>query len=99
MTARSLTEVLVRRERLRAGIEDQRRQVTRYTAGLARPIAWLDRIAAAGRCVRSHPMLALAAVAAAAVLRGRALLRLSVRGFALWRLAQRAQSLLRYVGR
>ena len=97
MMERSLAAVLVKRERLRARIEDQRRDVARYTSGLASPIAVVDGIVAAGRFLRTHPLAALATVAALVILRGRALLRIAVRSLALWRLARRAQSLLRYI--
>ena len=98
MMERSLSRVLVQRERLRRRIEGQRQDVARYGQGLAGPAANADRVVAAGRCVRAHPVILLAAGIAMFVLRGRTMLGLATRGFAVWRLARRAQALLRHSG-
>jgi hypothetical protein len=95
---RLLTQVLVERERLRGRIEAQRREVARYGQALARPASMADRIVQAGRIVRTHPLVVVAAGAAVLVLRGRTMLALAARGFAVWRLARRAQALLRSAG-
>jgi hypothetical protein len=96
--ARSLTRVLVARERLHGRIEDQRRTLTHYTRGLERPAGIVDRVLRAGRFVRAHPGVLLAPAAAAFLLRGRSALGLAARGLAVWRFARRAQALLRHVG-
>jgi hypothetical protein len=98
MMERSLTRVLVQRERLRSRIEGQRQDVARYGQGLAAPAAIADRVVEAGRFVRAHPVVVLAAGIAIFVLRGRTMLGLATRGFAVWRLARRAQAFLRYSG-
>jgi hypothetical protein len=95
---RLLTQVLVERERLRGRIEAQRRDVVRYGQALARPASIIDRVMQAGRFLRAHPLLVAAAGAAVFALRGRTMLGLATRGFALWRLARRAQALLRSAG-
>ncbi|MGH8666233.1 MAG: YqjK family protein [Burkholderiales bacterium] len=98
MMARSLTRVLVERERLRGRIEGQRREVARYGEGLARPAAIIDRVIQAGRFLRAHPLVVAAAGVAVFALRGRTMLGLATRGFAVWRLARRARALLRSAG-
>jgi hypothetical protein len=95
---RLLTQVLVERERLRGRIEAQRRDVVRYGQALARPASIIDRVVQAGRFVRTHPLVAVAAGAAVFALRGRTLLGLATRGFAIWRLARRTQAFLRSAG-
>ena len=97
MSRQSLNRVLVGRERLRARIDAQRRDVDRYLAGLEGAAAFVDRVRQAGRFIRSHPGLVAAATAGAFALRTRSMLGLAVRTAGLWRLARRAQSLLRYV--
>lgn len=98
MIGSSLTRVLVERERLRARAESQRTDLARYTAGLGKPIALVDGLIQGGRFVRSHPAIVLAGVAAFGILRGRRLLGLVTRGFAVWRLVRRARVLLRAFG-
>ena len=98
MMQRSLTRVLIERERLRGRIEGQRREVARYGEALARPASIVDRVIQGGRFLRAHPLVVVAAGAAVFALRGRAMLGLATRGFAVWRLARRAQALLRSAG-
>lgn len=97
MSGQSLTRVLVERERLRARIDTQRHDIDRYVAGLEGPAAVIDRLRQAGRFVRSHPRVMAAAVAGAFVLRTRSMLGLAVRAAGVWRLARRAQTLLRHI--
>jgi hypothetical protein len=98
MMQRALTRVLVERERLCGRLNGQRSDVARYAHGLQRPAAVVDRVVHAARIVRAHPGVVLAAGATFLVVRGRSMLGLATRGFALWRLARRAQALLRHVG-
>jgi hypothetical protein len=98
MMESALIRVLVERERLRGRIEGQRRDVARYGHGLAKTAAIADRVVEAGRFVRTHPLLVLTAAVPIFVLRGRTMLGLAARGFAVWRLARRAQALLRHAG-
>jgi hypothetical protein len=93
-----LTRVLVERERLRARIDRQRRDVDRYVAGLAGPAAIIDRVRLAGRFVRRHPGILLSAVAVTVALRARSAAGMVASALGLWRLARRAQVWLRYVG-
>jgi hypothetical protein len=93
-----LTRVLIERERLRARIDRQRRDVDRYVAGLAGPAAIIDRVRSCGRFVGRHPAALLGVVAAGFALRARSAAGLLARGLGLWRLARRAQVWLRYVG-
>lgn len=98
MMQRALTRVLVERERLRARVHAHRGDVAHYSHALQGPAATVDRVMHAGRFVRSHPALVLAAGVAFVAVRGRSMLGLATRGLALWRLARRAQMLLRHVG-
>ena len=98
MIGRPLNRVLAERERLRARIDSQRYDVERHLAGLEGPARLIDRVRQAGRFVRSHPGLAVAAAGGIFALRSRAVLGLIARGAALWRLARGARALLRYVG-
>ena len=93
-----LTRVLIERERLRARVDRQRRDVDRYVAGLAGPAAIVDRVLLCGRFVRRHPGALLSVVAMGFALRARSAAGLLARGLGLWRLARRAQVWLRYVG-
>ena len=94
----SLARVLIERERLRARIDRQRRDVDRYVAGLAGPATIIDRVRLGACFVRRHPGVLLGAVAAGFALRARSAAGLIARGLGLWRLARRAQVWLRYVG-
>jgi len=98
MTEHSLTRLLVQRERLRTRIDGQRQALAHYGCGLVSPAAIADRVVQAGRFVRTHPAVMLPAGIALIVLRGRTMLGLATRGFAVWRLARRAQALLRSAG-
>lgn len=92
--AGSLSEVLVKRERLLASIAAQREGVRHAVGGLAGPIALIDRVAQAGRFLRAHPFAVGAAVAVLVAMRTRSLVGLLARGFGAWRLLRRIQSLL-----
>jgi hypothetical protein len=97
--SRTLTQVLVERERLRAQAAQQRAAMAAAWHGLAGPAALIDRVAAGGRYLRRHP-LALAALAGAAILlRGRPLMGAVARGVGLWRMARRIRTVMHLFGR
>jgi hypothetical protein len=81
-----LVEIARRKERLIARCAAQRVALAGTVQDLKGPIALLDRALAAGRFVRSHPLLLAAAVAAAVALRQRAPVGLAARALAAWRL-------------
>jgi hypothetical protein len=97
--SRTLTDVLVERERLLARCEQQRTAVADASRGLAPVTAMVDSITAAGRYLARHPVAVAGIVATAMVLRGRSLLGLAVRGIGLWRLAQRIRAVARMLQR
>ncbi len=97
--SRTLTDVLVERERLLARGAQQRIAIADACRGLAGPAAVLDRIGAGGRYLARHPVIVMGVVFAAMVLRGRSLLGLAARGIGLWRLAQRFRALARLLQR
>lgn len=92
--SRTLTDILVERERLLARCAQQRIAVAAACDGLAGPAAVVDRIAALGRSVARHPLAVVAVMASVVALRGRSLIRLSVRSIGLWRLVLRLRSLV-----
>lgn len=93
---RTLTEVLVERERLIARCASERDAVASAAAGLAGAAAVADRLVAGGRFMARHPLAIAAAIGVAAALRGRSLVRFALRAVGVWRLAMRARGLLRY---
>lgn len=93
--SRTLTDVLVERERLLGRCEQQRIAVADACRGLVGPANLLDRIGAGGRYLARHPVAVVGVVVAAMVLRGRSVFSLAVRGIGLWRLAQRFRVLAR----
>ena len=97
--SRTLTDVLVERERLLARCEQQRVAVADACRGLVGPAQFLDRICAGGRYLARHPLAVVGIVAAAVVLRGRSLLSLAIRGIGLWRLLHRFRTLARSLQR
>jgi hypothetical protein len=98
MRASRLTEVLLARGRLLARSEAERLALAGHGAGLAPPLRLVDRALDAGRFLRAHPAVVVVAGAVIALLRGRTLLSLGVRGYGLWRLLQRARIMLRRAG-
>lgn len=97
--SRTLTDVLVERERLRIRCNQQRSAVADGFRALAGPAAVLDRIAAGGRYLARHPIAVGGIVAAAMMMRGRSLMGLAARSIGLWKLAQRLRVLVRLFGR
>lgn len=94
----ALTAVLLRRERILARIAQQRDGIELSFAGLAGPIALIDRIVAAGRVLRDHPAAVAILVAAIVVLRARTMVGMVTRGIGVWRLIQHARALLVRLG-
>ena len=90
----ALTRVLLQRERLLNRVARQRDSVAVAFAGLARPIALIDRIAAAGRTLRAHPAAIVALVAGVVVLRAKTVIGMVGRGIGLWRLFQQVRTLI-----
>lgn len=85
-SADSLMEISRRRERLITRAGDERAAIAGTFHELEAPIAIADRALAVARFLRSHPVLAAAAVAAAAVaLRRRGVVSLAGRALAVWR--------------
>jgi len=97
--SRTLTDVLVERERLLARCAVQRDAVSAACHALAGPAAVFDRLAAGGRFVARHPVAVAGAVATLIALRGRSVLKLAMRGIAFWRLASRARIFMQFLGR
>jgi hypothetical protein len=97
--SRTLTDVLVERERLLARGAQQRLAIANACRGLAGPAAVLDRIGAGGRYLVRHPGIVAGVVLAAMALRGRSLVGLVARGIGLWRLAQRFRAFARLLQR
>lgn len=93
--SRTLTDVLVERERLLARCGQQRVAVADAFRGLAAPAAVVDRVVCGGRYLARHPIAVAVIVAAAMVMRGRSLVGIAARGIGLWRLAQRFRALAR----
>ena len=95
---RSLTRVLIERERLLARTDRQRLALGGAYSGLRKPAALIDRAVDCGRFMRSHPT-ALAAIAGSIiVLRARGLVGIVTRGIGMWRLVRRMRSTLRLLG-
>jgi len=92
---RTLTEVLLARERLLVINEQQRAGIQDACAGLAGPAAMIDRAMGCARYLRSHPTALAGLVGALLVLRGRSVLGIATRGLAFWRLGRRVRSLMR----
>lgn len=92
---RTLTEVLLARERLLVRTEQQRAVMHRACAGLAGPAAMIDRAVDGGRYLRSHPVVVAGLIGAFLLLRGRSVLGVAARGLALWRLSRRVRGLMR----
>lgn len=98
MKASRLTEVLLARGRLLARSDAERLALAGHGAGLAPPLRLVDRALDAGRFLRAHPAVVIAAGALVVLLRGRTMLGLGVRAFGLWRLMQRARVMLGHAG-
>jgi len=92
---RTLTEVLVARERLLVRNEQQRAVIHRACMGLAGPAAMIDRAADCGRYLRAHPAALAGLIGTLLLLRGRSVLSIATRGLAFWRLGRRVRSLMR----
>jgi len=90
----ALTKVLLQRERLLNRVAGQRDSVALAFAGLARPIALIDRVAGAGRVLRAHPAVVAALVAGVVVLRARTVIGMIGRGVGLWRLFRQVRTLV-----
>lgn len=84
-TTERLIELARRKERLIARAESQRMEIGATFERLRTPIGAADRVVAAGRFFRAHPLALAAVVAAAAALGRRKLVGLAGRGFAAWR--------------
>jgi len=96
--ADALTMALVKRAELTARVGEQRRDLERSIAGLAVPIAVIDRALDASRFMRAHPVAVGGTVAMLAALRTRSVLRLLTRAFGAWRLLRKLQSVLARFG-
>lgn len=94
----ALIDVLRERERLLARIEQQRSAVAVSVAGLATPLALVDRAVGVCRYLRAHPLAAGVMVAAIVALRARLALRWLVRGLGLWRMGRQLRSLVQRLG-
>src|SRR5262245_18709818 len=79
-------ELARRKERLIANIAGQRATLAATIRELQGPIAVVDRVAAAVRFLKAHPVLVAAMVAAVIALRGRSVMGLLTRGLAAWRI-------------
>jgi hypothetical protein len=97
--SRTLTDVLVERERLLARCNREREAVAIAYQSLTTPAVGLDRVVAAGRFIVRHPVAAAAITAMLAVLRGRSLFKLAVRGIGLWQFVLRARSFIQLLNR
>ena len=94
----ALTKALLRRERILMRVARQREDIGLAFAGLAGPIALIDRIANAGRLIRAHPAAVAVLVAALVAMRGRTLIGVVTRAFSIWRLARQVRSLVSRFG-
>ncbi len=97
--SRTLTDILVERERLLARCAQQRAAVSTACRALAGPAAVLDRVAAGGRFLMRHPLAVAGVIGTVVALRGRSVLRLALRGVAFWRLARRARFFMQFFQR
>jgi hypothetical protein len=95
---RSLTRVLVERERLLARTDQQRLAIANACSGLGKPAALIDSALGCGRFVRGHPAALAAIVGSIIVLRARSILGIVTRGIGMWRLLRRLRSTLRLLG-
>ena len=94
----ALTRIQLERERILACIVTQRTVVATSFAGLAVPIALVDRTLGAARYLRAHPVVLAALVAAVVVLRTRSVVGLLARGFGLWRIVRQLRTVTRRLG-
>jgi len=97
--SRTLTDVLVERERLLARGAQQRVAVASAVHGLSGSVAILDRVAAGGRFLARHPLGVAGGMGLVIALRGRSMLKLALRGISLFRLALRARTFMQLVRR
>lgn len=81
-----LIEIALRKQRLSARAQDQRRTIAACVDALHEPIGLVDRALGVARFLRDHPVLLAAGAAALFVLRGRGLTGLAGRAFSAWRL-------------
>lgn len=93
--SRTLTDILVERERLVARCAQQRIVFASASRGLARPAATVDQALMAGRWLLRHPVAVAVVAVSLVVLRGRSVLGLAARGLAVWRLLSRVLALAR----
>ena len=93
----ALAKVLLERERLLARIARQRSDVEVAFAGLAGPVAAIDRAVEFGRFLRAHPLVAGGLVALIVVLSRRTLFGALTSGIGAWRLLRHVQVMLRRV--
>lgn len=80
-----LVELIRRRERLLMRADAQRAALTEVALRWSTPFSLFDRGMTAARGIKSHPALVLAAVAALALLRPRAVAKWAGRSWVLWR--------------
>ncbi len=80
-----LIELIRRRERLLMRADAQRAAFEGIAQRWSTPFSLFDRGMAAARSIKSHPVLVLAAVAALALLRPRAVAKWTGRSWVLWR--------------
>lgn len=81
-----IIELTRRKERLIATAAAQRAGLASAFRELRGPIAAVDRVAAATRFLRSHPVLVAVLVAALVVYRRRGVIGLATRAVAAWRM-------------
>jgi hypothetical protein len=93
--SRTLTDVLVERERLLARCGRERDAVAGVFQSLTKPAAVFDGVAGVGRFLARYPVVAAGIAAALAVSRGRSIVKLAIRGAGLWRIALRARDFMR----
>jgi hypothetical protein len=84
MTPR-LVELIRHRERLLMRADMQRAALADFGLRWRAPFSLLDRGMAAVRSIKSHPVLALAAIAGLALLRPRSMAKWAGRSWVLWR--------------
>jgi len=94
----TLIKVLQERERLLAQVGQQRAAIASSVAGLATPIALVDRIAGIGRYLRTHPVVVGGLVAAVVAMRTRSVLGVLTKGVGLWRILRQVRSLAHRLG-
>jgi len=93
----ALSKILLEREQLLTRIARQRSDVEVAVAGLAGPVAVIDRAVEFGRFLRAHPLAAGAMVALIVVLSRRTIFGTLTAGLGAWRVLRHVQVMLRRI--